>query len=58
MANGLTAAYASGRVPSREDLVIALVRVTSLAADLMSLSRQVVAACDEATEPRSGTRRD
>jgi len=47
-ASGLTAEYAAGRIPSREDLIIALVRLTSLAADLMSLSRQVVAACDEA----------
>jgi len=55
MASGLTTEYASGRLPSREDLVIALVRMTSLAADAMSLSRQVVAASHAATSLARGS---
>ena len=46
--SGLTTAYGSGQVVSREDLLIALVRIMGLAAEVMSLSRQVVAACDTA----------
>lgn len=46
--SSLTNAYGAGQPVCREDLLIALVRMMALTADAMSLSRQVVAACDAA----------
>lgn len=44
---GLTDAYHDGRTPTSDDLATALVRMMGLAADVMSMARQVVEACDE-----------
>ncbi len=49
---GLTDAYHDGRTPTSDDLATALVRMMGLAADVMSLARQVVAACDAAIPSR------
>ncbi len=45
--SGLTDAYSAGQEPCKEDLLSSLVRMMGLAADVMSLARQVVEACDE-----------
>lgn len=45
--SGLTDAYSAGQEPCKEDLLISLVRMMGLVADVMSLARQVVEACDE-----------
>jgi len=50
--SGLTDAYSGGQTPCREDLLIALVRMMGLAADVMSLSRQTIAACDAVVPAR------
>ncbi len=46
--SGLTDAYHDGRMPTSDDLATALVRMMGLAADVMSLARQTIAACDAA----------
>ena len=46
--SGLTDAYSAGQEPCTEDLLISLVRMMGLAADVMSLARQTIAACDAA----------
>ncbi len=43
--NSLTVSHAAGQPVNREDVLIALVRATALAADVMALSQQVIAAC-------------
>ena len=49
---GLTDAYSGGQEPCKEDLLISLVRMMGLAADVMSLARQTIAACDAAVSAR------
>jgi len=53
IANSLIDARIDGRAAGHEhDLLVALVRMTALAADCLSLSRQVVEACAEASVAR------